>query len=125
MTEITELHGHLVNNLRLGMRVFLNGNVHDAKKLLEENARFRDLELAYAANRLNRLSDNSRPSIKTSSLHLDLISDFKRINSPISSIAYPILDSAGPWSRAACAMACCMPRHRQHAQKAPKGDRNC
>jgi phosphate:Na+ symporter len=95
MTEITELHGHLVNNLRLGMSVFLNGNVQDAKKLLEEKTRFRDMELAYSANHLNRLSDNSLPSIETSSLHLDLISDFKRINSHISSIAYPILDSAG------------------------------
>jgi phosphate:Na+ symporter len=34
-------------------------------------------------------------SIETSSLHLDLISDLKRINSHICSIAYPILDSAG------------------------------
>ena len=36
-----------------------------------------------------------RQSQKTSSLHLDLISDLKRINSHICSIAYPILDSAG------------------------------
>jgi phosphate:Na+ symporter len=34
-------------------------------------------------------------SIETSSLHIDLISDLKRINSHICSIAYPILDSAG------------------------------
>jgi phosphate:Na+ symporter len=33
--------------------------------------------------------------METSSLHLDLISDLKRINSHICSIAYPILDSAG------------------------------
>jgi phosphate:Na+ symporter len=37
-------------------------------------------------------------SIETSSLHLDLISDLKRINSHICSIAYPILDSAGALS---------------------------
>ncbi len=95
MAEISQLHGHLVDNLRLGMSVFLNGNLADAKKLLEEKTRFRDMELAYAANHLDRLSDNSLPSIETSSLHLDLISDLKRINSHISSIAYPILDSAG------------------------------
>jgi phosphate:Na+ symporter len=95
MTEINQLHGHLVDNLRLGMSVFLNGTLSDAKKLLEEKTRFRDMELAYAANHLNRLSDNTLQSIETSSLHLDLISDFKRINSHISSIAYPILDSAG------------------------------
>jgi phosphate:Na+ symporter len=42
-----------------------------------------------------RAMDNTVQSIETSSLHLDLISDLKRINSHICSIAYPILDSAG------------------------------
>jgi phosphate:Na+ symporter len=77
------------------MSVFLNGNVRDAQKLLEEKARFRDLERAYARTHLGRLSDQTALSIETSSLHIDLISDLKRINSHICSIAYPILDSAG------------------------------
>ena len=95
MAEITELHARLVDNLRLSMSVFLNGNVHDAKKLLEEKARFRDLEHAYSRSHLVRLADNTQSSIETSSLHIDLISELKRINSHICSIAYPILDSAG------------------------------
>lgn len=95
MAEIAELHARLIDNLRLGMSVFLNGSVRDAKKLLEEKARFRDLERAYADTHLVRLSENTVQSIETSSLHLDLISDLKRINSHICSIAYPILDSAG------------------------------
>ncbi len=95
MNEICELHSRLVSNLRLGMSVFLNGTVRDAQKLLEEKTRFRDLEREYAATHLERLSSNTVQSIETSSLHLDLISDLKRINSHICSIAYPILDSAG------------------------------
>ena len=95
MAEITELHERLVDNLRLGMSVFLNGNVRDAQKLLEEKARFRDLERAYNDTHLVRLSDNTQQSIETSSLHIDLIHDLKRINSHICSIAYPILESAG------------------------------
>jgi phosphate:Na+ symporter len=95
MAEICELHARLTDNLRLGMSVFLNGNVRDAHKLLEEKVRFRDLERAYAASHLVRLTDNTVQSIQTSSLHIDLISDLKRINSHICSIAYPILDSAG------------------------------
>ena len=98
MAEICELHARLVDNLRLGMSVFLNGNVRDAQKLLEEKARFRDLERAYSATHLERLADNTPQSIETSSLHLDLISELKRINSHICSIAYPILDSAGALS---------------------------
>jgi len=99
MAEICELHARLLDNLRLGMSVFLNGSVRDAQKLLEEKARFRDLERAYAGTHLTRLAENTVQSIETSSLHLDLISDLKRINSHICSIAYPILDSAGALSR--------------------------
>ena len=98
MAEICELHARLLDNLRLGMSVFLNGTVRDAQKLLEEKARFRDLERAYAGTHLTRLAENTVQSIETSSLHLDLISDLKRINSHICSIAYPILDSAGALS---------------------------
>ncbi|HZY16095.1 MAG TPA: Na/Pi cotransporter family protein [Ramlibacter sp.] len=95
MGEICELHARLIDNLRLGMSVFLNGSVRDAQKLLEEKVRFRNLERAYSDTHLTRLSENTAQSIETSSLHLDLISDLKRINSHICSIAYPILDSAG------------------------------
>jgi phosphate:Na+ symporter len=95
LAEICELHARLIDNLRLGMSVFLNGSVRDAQKLLEEKARFRDLEREYASSHLARLSDKTLNSMESSSLHIDLISDLKRINSHICSIAYPILDSAG------------------------------
>ncbi|WP_418318150.1 Na/Pi cotransporter family protein [Piscinibacter sakaiensis] len=95
MAEICHLHDRLLSNLRLAMSVFLDGHVRDAQRLLEEKARFRDLEHEYAANHLARLQDNRAQSIETSSLHLDLISELKRINSHICSIAYPILESAG------------------------------
>ena len=95
MDEINELHERLIDNLRLAMSVFLNGNVRDAQKLLEEKARFRDLEHAYSATHLARLSDKTVQSIETSSLHIDLISELKRINSLLCSVAYPILESAG------------------------------
>ena len=95
MAEVCHLHERLLANLRLGMSVFLDGHVRDAQKLLEEKARFRDLEHEYAGTHLARLRDNTPESMETSSLHIDLISDLKRINSHICSIAYPILESAG------------------------------
>jgi phosphate:Na+ symporter len=99
MGEICHLHERLLSNLRLGMSVFLNSHAHDAQKLLEEKALFRDLEHEYAASHIARLQDNTAQSIETSSLHIDLISDLKRINSHICSIAYPILESAGALSK--------------------------
>ncbi len=98
MAEICHLHERLLSNLRLGMSVFLDGRVGDARKLLEEKARFRELEHEYKSNHIARLQDNTAQSIETSSLHLDLISELKRINSHICSIAYPILESAGALS---------------------------
>ncbi len=92
MQEINELHARLLDNLRLAMSVFLTDNVDEAKRLIEEKTHFRELERAYAATHLARLADNSVPSMETSSLHIDLISDFKRINSLLCSVAYPILE---------------------------------
>nr|MBP6752334.1 Na/Pi cotransporter family protein [Alicycliphilus sp.] len=94
LQEINEMHDHLVANLRLAMSVFLTSNVRDAQKLLEEKNRFRELELAYAATHLNRLAENTIQSIETSSLHIDIISDLKRINSLLCSVAYPVLEAS-------------------------------
>ena len=95
MAEICDLHARLIANLRLGLSVFLNGDLKSAQQLLAQKVLFRDLERAYADSHLARLAENTQDSIETSSLHLDLISDMKRINSHISSMAYPILEQAG------------------------------
>ncbi len=95
MTEICDLHARLIANLRLGLSVFLNGELKSAQELLAQKVLFRDLERAYADSHLERLTSQTVESIETSSLHLDLIADLKRINSHICSIAYPILEQAG------------------------------
>ena len=115
MAEIVHLHERLLTNLRLAMSVFLDGHVRDAKRLLEEKAHFRDLEHEYAANHIARLRENTAQSIETSSLHLDLISDLKRINSHICGVAYPILEQAG-------ALTATRIRHSQFATLTPVDD---
>jgi phosphate:Na+ symporter len=95
MEEICDLHARLLANLHLGMSVFLHGDLKSAQQLLAEKVLFRDLERSYADSHIARLANNTQQSIETSSLHLDLISDLKRINSHICSIAYPILEQAG------------------------------
>lgn len=99
MKEIMALHERLVANLRLGLSVFLNGDVGMAQQLLAEKERFRDLERAYHETHLDRLAGQSMAAIETSSLHLDIISDMRRINSFFCSTAYPILEQAGKLRR--------------------------
>jgi phosphate:Na+ symporter len=95
MNEISDLHARLTSNLQLAVAVFLNGDLKSAQQLIAEKVAFRELELRYADRHLHRLFENTQQSVETSSLHLDLLSDFKRINSLICSVSYPILESAG------------------------------
>ena len=95
MGEISDLHARLTSNLQLAVAVFLNGDLKSAQQLIAEKVAFRELELRYADRHLHRLFENTQQSVETSSLHLDLLSDFKRINSLICSVSYPILESAG------------------------------
>jgi phosphate:Na+ symporter len=99
MREIEDLHQRLVVNLRLAVAVFLNGDLKSAQQLIAEKVTFRELEMQYADSHLQRLADRTPQSMETSSLHLDLLSDFKRINSLFCSVAYPILESAGVLSK--------------------------
>ena len=52
MAEICDLHARLIANLRLGLSVFLNGDLKSAQELLAQKVLFRDLERAYADSHL-------------------------------------------------------------------------
>lgn len=99
MQEIAEMHQRLVENLRLGLSVFLNGDLRSAQRLMAEKANFRDLEQKYARTHLQRIATQTAQSIETSSLHLDVISDLKRLNSLFCAAAYTVLEDAGVLNR--------------------------
>ena len=95
MTEISDMHARALANLRLGLNVFLNGDLKSAQKRLATKVELRQLQQQYADSHLGRLAGQTVQSSETSALHLAIINDFKRINSHICSVAYPILDQAG------------------------------
>jgi phosphate:Na+ symporter len=93
LEELAELHGRLMVNLRLGLSVFLSGDPESARQLLREKRRFRAQERRLAHAHVGRLHRQVVQSIETSSLHLELIGDMKRLNSLFCSSAYAVLDS--------------------------------
>jgi phosphate:Na+ symporter len=93
LQELTEMHQQLVANLRLGLSVFLSGDAHSARQLLREKRRFRAQERQMAHAHVHRLHHNVVQSIETSSLHLELIADMKRLNSLFCSSAYAALEN--------------------------------
>src|SRR5215813_2801464 len=63
--------------------------------LARSSTQLRNLELSYAESHLMRLREGRPESIESSSLHLDILRDLKRIHSHICSAAYPVLERAG------------------------------
>jgi phosphate:Na+ symporter len=95
LEEITNMHRCLLDNLQLATSVFVLGDIQSARALLAEKDRMRDLEQVANENHLKRLREGKTRSIETSSLHIDITRDLKRITAHIASVAYPILERSG------------------------------
>ena len=93
LEELSGLHEQLMANLRLGLSVFLSGDPESARQLLREKRRFRAQERRLAHAHVSRLQRKIVQSIETSSLHLELIADMKRLNSLFCSSAYAVLET--------------------------------
>jgi len=95
MAEIVALHGEVLDALKLSLAAFIGGEVSVARQLLVEKTRFRERERKAAERHFERLRSGRVESIETSSLHLDILRDLKRIHSHLIAVAYPILEEAG------------------------------
>ena len=93
--ELEAFHQEVMSNLKLAFSVFMSGDVKIARQLIAEKATLRTAELAAAESHLERLRERRPESIESSSLHLDVLRDLKRIHSHICSVAYPVLERAG------------------------------
>jgi len=93
--ELSAFHKRTMDSLRIAFGVFMSGDVNEARKLLTEKAALRNAELAATERHLDRLREGRPETIETTSLHLDVLRDLRRIHSHICSVAYPVLDAAG------------------------------
>src|SRR6201746_1203435 len=93
--EFSAFHKRPVDSLRIAFGVFMSGDVNEARKLLAEKTALRNAELAATERHLDRLREGRPETIETTSLHLDVLRDLRRIHSHICSVAYPVLDAAG------------------------------
>ncbi|WP_191489266.1 Na/Pi cotransporter family protein [Pseudomonas sp. FEN] len=94
LEELSGLQRQLIDNLRLGLTVFLGTDPQNARQLLREKRRFRAQERRLAHAHVSRLQRGVVQSLETSSLHLELIADMKRLNSLFCGSAYAVLETA-------------------------------
>ena len=93
--EIETLHQAVCATFELAINTFVSGDPELAHLLYNEKANVRMLELKSVTTHLGRISTGIADSLETSSIHLDIIRDLKRINSHLTSIAYPVLKASG------------------------------
>lgn len=92
LEELDNLLGQLTSNLKLALSVFFSNDVTSARRLRRNKHRFRIMNRRYAHAHVNRLHQQNVQSIETSSLHLGLLGDMKRLNSLFCSVAYSVLE---------------------------------
>lgn len=95
MAELRAFHARVLENLRLTLNVFTTRDINLARRLVGEKAALREAEARAADSHFARLREGRPESIETSSIHMDVIRDLKRINGHLASVAYPILEAAG------------------------------
>ena len=95
LREIVEFHQKVLENFDISVSAFVSRNKDLAKKILRHKARLGEVERDFRQAHINRLHEGLQESVDTSAIHLDVLSNLKRINSHITNIAYPILEENG------------------------------
>lgn len=92
LTELDTLLQQLISNLQLSLSVFFSNDVNSARRLRRNKHRFRILNRRFSHAHVDRLHKQNVQSIETSSLHLGLLGDMKRLNSLFCAVAYSVLE---------------------------------
>ncbi|MEK7688241.1 MAG: Na/Pi cotransporter family protein [Pseudomonadota bacterium] len=95
MAELRAIHSQVLENLRLALNVFTTRDITLARRLVAEKTAMREAEARAADSHYARLREGRPESIETSSIHMDVIRDLKRINGHLTTVSYPILEAAG------------------------------
>lgn len=91
LREIIEFHKMVLENFELGISAFASSDRELAEKLLQRKITIAAKERKMREAHIKRLHKGLRETIDTSAIHLDILTNLKRINSYISNIAYPLI----------------------------------
>ena len=93
--EITGILERLSDTQRLAAAVFVSGDIRSARLLIKEKEIIRDLETQATEAHFARMRSGLTESVETSSLHIDILRDLRRINAHLVAAAYPVLVQSG------------------------------
>jgi len=90
--ELLEFHGMVSKNLERAIAGFAANDRTLAQEVLDQRPAIRQRERELRASHLARLRQGLAESLETSEIHLDVLTNLKRISSHISQLVFPILE---------------------------------
>lgn len=99
--ELLALHRCVIDSFHRAQALFVTNSPRTAERLLEDKQIVRRLEQHAKEKHLERLREGKPDSIASSTLHLDILRDLKRIHSHVCAIAYPLLQREASEARPA------------------------
>jgi phosphate:Na+ symporter len=90
--EILEFHGMVAKNLETAIAAFAAGDRALAQDVLDQRPAMRQRERELRESHLARLRAGLAESLETSEIHLDVLTNLKRISSHVSALVFPILE---------------------------------
>ena len=91
--EIKDFHAQVLENMKLAQNLFISEDPQLARQLIDAKKTIREAEQETSTQHFQRLREGLPETIATSSLHLDIIRDYRRINSYITTVAYQIIEN--------------------------------
>ena len=95
LSELTGFYEKSLENLTVAQAIFLSRDEALARQLVIAKTAIRSVETASAERHLDRVRAGNAAAIETSSLHMDILRDLKRVNAHLASVAYPLLQETG------------------------------
>lgn len=89
--EITELHGVIQKSLEQTITALATSDIHLAQQVVATKPQISELERNLRQSHISRLQAGLPESLETSEVHLDILTNLKRINSHITGIAYAVI----------------------------------
>lgn len=104
MQEILDLHNLVMCNMKLAASAFMAGDPNLARSVIAAKQDVRRLVQVSIDAHFSRIIDRSGASLETSGLHVDVLRDFKRINSHLVAVGYRTLERGKAQREAASAV---------------------
>jgi len=89
--NLIEMHKAVYENLVLALSAFTTRDETIAQQVIRNKSKIREMEQEFYQSHIRRLEQGCMESFETSRIHLDLLSNLRRINSYITNLAYPLV----------------------------------